>query len=80
FKSTFNHFLLRQQFEQLARLDPMTGLFNRSALASDLTRMIADRGDRLVAIHAIDLDHFKAANDSFGHPVGDALLREVAAR
>ncbi|MDR3470055.1 MAG: diguanylate cyclase [Xanthobacteraceae bacterium] len=80
FNSTITHITLKQQFEQLARIDPMTGLFNRSALATDLARMIADRGDRTVAIHAIDLDHFKAANDRFGHPVGDALLREVAAR
>jgi diguanylate cyclase (GGDEF)-like protein len=72
--------MLKQQFEQLARIDPMTGVFNRSVLATDLSDMIADRGDRTVAIHAIDLDHFKAANDSFGHPVGDALLKQVAER
>jgi diguanylate cyclase (GGDEF)-like protein len=80
FNSTINQIMLKQQFEQLARIDPMTGVFNRSVLATDLSDMIADRGDRTVAIHAIDLDHFKAANDRFGHPVGDALLKQVAAR
>jgi diguanylate cyclase (GGDEF)-like protein len=80
FNSTINQILLKQQFEQLARIDPMTGVFNRSVLATDLSDMIADRGDRTAAIHAIDLDHFKAANDRFGHPVGDALLKQVAER
>jgi diguanylate cyclase (GGDEF)-like protein len=80
FNSTIDRIMLKQQFEQLARFDPMTGVFNRSVLAMDLPDMIADRGDRTVAIHAIDLDHFKAANDRFGHPVGDALLKQVAER
>jgi diguanylate cyclase (GGDEF)-like protein len=80
YKSTINQITLKQQFEQLARIDPMTGLFNRSVLDTDLARMVADSGGADVAIHAIDLDHFKAANDRFGHPVGDALLKQVAAR
>lgn len=80
FNSTLNHILLREQYQRLARIDPMTGLFNRSVLASDLPRIMAeDQGD-LVTVYAIDLDHFKAANDRFGHPVGDALLKQVAAR
>lgn len=80
FNSTIDHIKLGKQFEQLARLDPMTGVFNRSLLTSDLPRLLAERSDELLAIHAIDLDHFKAANDSFGHPVGDALLKQVAGR
>jgi diguanylate cyclase len=80
FNSTINQILLKQQFEQLSRIDPMTGVFNRSVLATDLSDIIADRGDSTVAIHAIDLDHFKAANDRLGHPVGDALLKQVAER
>ena len=80
FNSTINQILLKQQFEQLSRIDPMTGVFNRSVLAMDLSDIIADRGDSTVAIHAIDLDHFKAANDRLGHPVGDALLKQVAER
>ena len=58
----------------------MTGLLNRSVLATDLARIVAERSEARVVIHAIDLDHFKAANDRFGHPVGDALLKQVAAR
>lgn len=80
YKLTLNQMNLTQQFEQLSRTDPMTGLLNRSVLATDLARIVAELGDRSVVVHAIDLDHFKAANDRFGHPVGDALLKQVAAR
>lgn len=79
-KSILNQMVLKQQYEQLSRTDPMTGLLNRSVLATDLMRVVAESGDRCVAVHAIDLDHFKAANDRFGHPVGDALLKQVGAR
>ena len=77
FNSAINQRLLKQKFEELARLDPMTGVCNRSALAIDLPGLVASGS---VAVHTIDLDHFKAANDKFGHPVGDALLKQVADR
>jgi len=80
YDATMNQMTLKQQFEQLARLDPLTGIFNRSILDTDLVRMMTDSKAGAVAIHAIDLDHFKAANDRFGHPVGDGLLKQVAAR
>ncbi|QWG22110.1 GGDEF domain-containing protein [Bradyrhizobium sediminis] len=79
YKSTISQITLKQQFEQLARLDPMTGVFNRSVLDTELVEIVAGR-ETGVAVHAIDLDHFKAANDRFGHPVGDALLKQVAER
>ncbi|WP_283807647.1 GGDEF domain-containing protein [Bradyrhizobium sp. LTSPM299] len=80
YDNTLNQMSLKRKFEQLARIDPMTGLLNRSVLATDLAEILAERGSAMAAVHAIDLDHFKAANDRFGHPVGDALLRQVAAR
>jgi diguanylate cyclase (GGDEF)-like protein len=80
YTAMMNQMTLKQTFEQLARTDPMTGLLNRSVLATDLARIVAERGAARVVVHAIDLDHFKAANDRFGHPVGDALLKQVAAR
>jgi diguanylate cyclase len=80
YNSTINQITLKEQFEQLARLDPLTGIFNRSILDTDLVQMMTDSRAGAIAIHAIDLDHFKAANDRFGHPVGDGLLKQVAAR
>ena len=80
YKSTLSQMTLKQQFEQLSRTDPMTGLLNRSVLATDFERIVTENRDGNIAVHAIDLDHFKAANDRYGHPVGDGLLRQVAER
>lgn len=65
-----------------ATTDPLTGLLNRKEyrrLCSDL--LVGSRNDgRHVALLVIDLDRFKAANDNFGHAVGDAVLIEIAHR
>jgi diguanylate cyclase (GGDEF)-like protein len=57
--------------------DPLTGLGNRRALLGDLEHLLAQPkpGDHLFGL--FDLDGFKAYNDSFGHPAGDALLRRL---
>jgi diguanylate cyclase (GGDEF)-like protein len=77
FNASINQITLKRQFEQLSRIDPMTGVSNRSVLATDLPAMLAAG---TVAVHTLDLDRFKEANDRFGHPVGDALLKQVAGR
>jgi diguanylate cyclase (GGDEF)-like protein len=77
FNASINQITLKRQFEQLSRSDPMTGVSNRSVLAADLPAMLAAG---TVAVHTLDLDRFKEANDRFGHPVGDALLKQVAGR
>ncbi|HZG92060.1 MAG TPA: EAL domain-containing protein [Pseudonocardia sp.] len=74
--------LAQQQLRRLALYDPLTGLANRTLLADRLGRAIrrAGRGTTPPAVLVLDLDGFKAVNDSFGHPVGDELLVEVATR
>lgn len=66
--------------EVMASTDPLTGLANRQAalrtLADEVGR--ANRYERSLAVTLIDLDHFKRVNDTYGHVVGDAVLRHVA--
>lgn len=66
------------QLSGLAFSDPLTGLANRRSMVEALGRAIAAR--RSLAAVAIDLDHFKEANERAGHAGGDALLRAAAER
>ena len=71
---------LRAELEALAYTDPMTGSLNRRAWDAALGDLVADAGRTPLplAIALLDLDHFKAYNDEFGHNAGDALLRDFA--
>jgi diguanylate cyclase (GGDEF)-like protein/PAS domain S-box-containing protein len=66
----------------LARTDGLTGLANRSTFTERLgqSHASAQRGALAFAILYLDLDKFKPVNDTFGHPVGDLLLQQVAQR
>ncbi|HST41050.1 MAG TPA: diguanylate cyclase [Conexibacter sp.] len=68
------------ELERLVRTDPLTGLPNRRALEETYARELASaqRGGGPLTLAMIDLDHFKAFNDAYGHPAGDALLAAVS--
>ncbi|WP_432546070.1 putative bifunctional diguanylate cyclase/phosphodiesterase [Kineococcus sp. SYSU DK004] len=66
---------------RLAQCDALTGLANRAVLDARLAEALEHAGPgRAVALVLLDLDRFKLVNDTLGHQVGDALLRQVAAR
>ncbi len=71
-----------EKMQELAFFDPLTGLPNRLLLADRLQQALitAQRQQQRVGVLFLDLDHFKQVNDVYGHDVGDALLKTVAAR
>jgi diguanylate cyclase (GGDEF)-like protein len=69
------------KIEYMAHHDTLTDLGNRVLLNERLERALKHgRGEEMVAVHHLDLDQFKAVNDTFGHPAGDKLLKLVADR
>jgi diguanylate cyclase len=70
----------RERDSFLAGHDPLTGLINRQQLAERAQEMLAlaERRGECFALCFLDLDGFKPVNDSLGHTVGDAVLKEVA--
>jgi len=75
----------RKQMEQalshLATMDDLTGLFNRRMFVQKLDEEISriKRFGKSAVIVMLDLDHFKAVNDTYGHGIGDTILRKFAA-
>ena len=81
----FNHLLATVQeynkrLEEISVHDPLTNLYNRRKFQEFLRHEIirAKRHGRGFAVVMIDLDNFKYINDTFGHPVGDLVLKELA--
>jgi diguanylate cyclase (GGDEF)-like protein/PAS domain S-box-containing protein len=73
--------LASQRLSHEARHDALTGLPNRRSLVDDLgERVLEANAEHPVPLLLCDLDGFKAYNDTFGHPAGDALLRRVGQR
>lgn len=82
YRSAVAHLVAQHDLALVAKHDALTGLANRLLLRErflDASQAALRTGNR-VAIHFIDLDGFKPVNDSHGHPVGDAVLQEVARR
>lgn len=70
----------RERLQVEAARDPLTGLLNRRALQAQAARLLSEAAasGRPVSLLLLDLDHFKAINDTHGHAAGDAVLRGVA--
>lgn len=75
---------LRQQNDELQKLattDPLTGAFNRRAVMerTEAELVLSQRTGRPFSVLMLDLDHFKAINDQYGHAVGDTALKVIVA-
>lgn len=70
------------ELEGLATTDPLTTLANRRTLDARLAQewRRAQRGGRCISLIMMDIDHFKAFNDTYGHQAGDEVIRKVAQR
>ncbi|TPM37400.1 EAL domain-containing protein [Mesorhizobium sp. B2-3-4] len=72
--------LAEERMIHLAHHDTLTGLPNRSMFRERLDLALEDTAARPLTIFSLDLDRFKAVNDTWGHPAGDWLLKSVAER
>ena len=81
FSGMFVYVIAEQQklLQKQAMTDPLTGLFNRMLLNDSLEQAIQQyqRTDIPMTLVAMDLDHFKNINDTYGHGKGDSVLQEV---
>lgn len=73
---------VEEQISHMAHHDALTGLPNRAYFLKHLEESLAKmrRGESTCAVLCLDLDRFKAVNDTLGHPVGDLLLKQVSQR
>jgi diguanylate cyclase (GGDEF)-like protein len=71
--------ILQKKLEEQAIRDSLTGLYNRRFLDETLSRELsrAERDKYSVSIVMLDLDHFKKFNDTYGHDVGDMMLKQL---
>jgi diguanylate cyclase (GGDEF)-like protein/PAS domain S-box-containing protein len=78
-KLCLSNLRLRAKLREQAMIDPLTGLSNRRYLEESLPKELhrVSRSKSALSAAMLDLDHFKAFNDTFGHDSGDLLLREV---
>ncbi len=69
-----------EEKEAMALRDGLTGLWNHRHFQERLEQLLASGRREPLSLAIFDIDHFKRLNDTHGHPIGDAVLREVAAR
>lgn len=70
---------LANQLTRENRIDDLTGLLNRKTFLLEAKRLIATTESSAGTLLFIDADHFKSVNDTYGHAMGDAVLRELGA-
>ncbi len=72
--------MMYQQMETMATTDGLTGLTNHRTVQDRLVQLLdrADRTQQPASLLLCDVDHFKRVNDTYGHPIGDEVLRQVA--
>ena len=75
-----NNAIIHERLQRLAALDPLTGLYNRrfgeGRLREEFSRAV--RAGSPLGLLMLDIDHFKSINDTYGHLVGDRILKAVA--
>jgi diguanylate cyclase (GGDEF)-like protein len=80
FGLALNNALAHDRLQRLAALDPLTGVYNRrfglGRLHEEFERAI--RSSAPLGLLMLDIDHFKSVNDTYGHQVGDRILKSVA--
>lgn len=78
-KLSLSNLKLREILSEQAMRDPLTTLFNRHYLSETLPREVrrAQRENMPLSVAMLDIDHFKALNDTFGHGAGDLVLKEI---
>lgn len=72
--------LLQEELKNLARVDSLTGVRNRRGLDDIVHKIVAQmkRDKAPLSMIMVDIDHFKKVNDTYGHQVGDAVLKQFA--
>jgi diguanylate cyclase (GGDEF)-like protein/PAS domain S-box-containing protein len=73
---------LQKELSKKALFDDLSGLLNRFGFMEESKKLIksAKKEEKKLVLYYVDIDHFKEINDSFGHEVGDMVLREISGR